>query len=59
MTHKKSIEVKRLVKTEFLINNDDYVYETLNQCYVSNSAVDASIITKGQAQEVGGKTQPV
>ena len=47
------------MKTESLINGDDHVYEALNQYHVSNSAVDASITTKGQAQEVGDKTQPV
>ena len=55
--HKKFIEVKRLMKTEFLINDDDCVYEVLNQCHVNNSAVNALITTKKQTQEVNGKTQ--
>ena len=57
MTHKKSIEVKRLVKTESLTDDDDCVYEALNQCHVSNSAVGALITTKEQTQEIGSKTQ--
>ena len=44
---------------KFLMNDDDCVYEALNQCYVSNSAVNALIIIKGQAQKIGDETQSV
>lgn len=57
MTHKKFIKVKRLIKIKFLMNNNDCVYEALNQYHISNSAVNALITAIGKTQEINDKTQ--
>lgn len=39
------------------MNNNDCVYEALNQYHISNSAVNALITAIGKTQEINDKTQ--